>query len=341
MEHITIKDVAHKLDLSASTVSKAFNEKYHDIKAETRSLILQTAKEMGYTPNPIARKLQQKRTYNIGIIVPEFLNSFFPQVVFSMQKILVQEGYQMLLMSSNEHFSTELENIKTLEDNMVDGIIISLSKETKNVDYINQLIERGMPIVQFNRVNPSIRSPKVIFDDFKWSVFATEHLIKQGYKNIYHFALPYHLSISQKRIRGFKHALEKHHIPYENSQIIEAGISIDDGERSQNQLLDKGIRPDAVFAAGDTLAVGAMKALKKRGLKIPEDVAIVGFTESLLAEVVEPNLTSINQPTDEIARIAIELLLKAIKTEKTEEIEHVIDGKLNIRESSRRIKDVI
>ena len=339
-EHVTIKDLAKKLNISVSTVSKAFNEKYFDIKADTRKLILETAEEMDYRPNPIARKLLKRRTYNIGIIVPEFLNSFFPRVVFSMQEKLVKEGYQMLIMPSNERFETELENIKTLENNMVDGLAISLSKETKNVDYINRLIKRGMPIVLFNRVSQSINAPKVIFDDFKWAFFATEHLISQGYKDIYHFALPFHLSLCQKRIKGFKQALSKHNIPYDDTHIVEAGISIEDGERAINTLLNNGTLPEAIFAAGDKIAVGAMKALKKRGIKIPDQVGIVGFTESSLAEVVEPNLTSVDQPTTEIGHTTIDLLLQAIDNHKVENKEFIIDGKLNIRESSLRSRRV-
>lgn len=337
-EHITIKDVAKKLSISVSTVSKAFNEHYYDISDDTRKLILKTADEMGYRPNPIARILQRGRTCNIGIIVPDFLDSFFPEVVFNIQKTLLKEGYQLMIMPSNEHFETELENLKTLENNMVDGIIVSLSKETHNVDYINKIISRGMPVVLFNRVSAAVQAPKVVFDDYKWAHFATEHLIRQGYRNIYHLALPYQLAISQQRIDGFKKALEKHHIPVSEKQIIETGISLNDGKETITQLLDEGHTPDAIFAAGgDKVAIGAMKVLLERGYKIPEEVGVMGFTETTLADVIEPGLTSVKQPTDEIGQTVVDLLLAHIKKDNDVRNEtYVIDGTLNIRASSRR-----
>ncbi|MBC9797147.1 LacI family DNA-binding transcriptional regulator [Sinomicrobium weinanense] len=335
-KHVTIKDIAKELNTSVSTVSKALNEKYFDINPETRQRVLKAAREMGYRPNPIARKLQQGRSYNIGVIVPEFLDTFFPEVIFNIQKRLIKEGYQVVVMSSDESFETELENLKTLEDNMVDGLIISLTRETKNIDYINKIIDRGMPVVLFNRVNPSIRSPKVIFDDFKWSHFATEHLILQGYRNIYHFSLPYHLAMSQKRIQGFKSALKKYRIPFTEEHIIETGISIEEGQEAMKRLLDRDIVPGAVFAAGDKVAIGAIKELKRRGYKIPDQIGVMGFTESALAEIIEPNLTSVNQPTDKIADKIVELLLDSINDNGKAKIgEFLIGGTLNVRESSR------
>lgn len=334
MKHITIKDVARQLNISVSTVSRAFNDKY-DIRKETRAKILRVADEMGYRPNPIARKLIQQKTLNVGVVVPEFINSYFPEVIIGIQEVLLDRGYQILVMQSNECYTTELKNIKTLEDSMVDGIIISLSSEVHNNDYYIRMIEKGYPIVFFNRVDEDIPASQVIFDDYKWAYFATEHLIKQGYRKIYHFSGYQHLSLSCNRIRGYRKAMDKFSVPYTDDYIIETGFFIEEGQKVMEKLLAEGNIPDAIFATNDPTAIGAMKAIKKAGMKIPDDIALVGFSESKMAEVVDPPLTSVSQPTFEIGRTAAELLLRQIEadgfaTSKTV----VLNGKLNVRGSS-------
>jgi DNA-binding LacI/PurR family transcriptional regulator len=338
MYHVTIKDIARKLNVAVSTVSRAFNDKY-DIKKDTRDLILKTAAEMGYRPNPIAKKLIQRRTYNVGVIVPEFINSFFPEVILGIQKVLLEKKYQVLITSSNENPETEKENIKTMEDNMVDGIIISLSTETSNSNYLSKMVKEGFPMVMFNRVNEEIPISKVVFDDYKWAFFATEHLIEQGYKKIYHFSGPHHLCLSKNRINGFRDAMNKHKLPFTGEQIIETGLFIEDGERVMESLLNKGTIPEAIFSFNDPTAIGAMKMLKKYKLKIPDDVAVVGFSETKLASLIEPALTSVIQPTFEMGMKVAHLLLKQIENDGHAEVETIVlNGKINIRESSVKSK---
>ena len=338
MYHVTIKDIARKLNVAVSTVSRAFNDKY-DIKKDTRELILKTAAEMGYRPNPIAKKLIQRRTYNVGVIVPEFINSFFPEVILGIQKVLLKKKYQVLITSSNENSETEKENLITMEDNMVDGIIISLSSETSNSNYLTKMVKEGFPVVMFNRVNEEIPISKVLFNDYKWAFFATEHLIEQGCRNIYHYSGPQHLSLSKNRIKGFRDAMNKHKLPVSSDQIVETGLFIEDGERIMESLIQKGTIPEAIFCFNDPTAIGVMKMLKKHKLKIPEDVAVVGFSESKLAPLVEPALTSVLQPTYEMGMHAANLLLKQIESDCHAEVESIVlNGKINIRESSVRVK---
>jgi len=334
MKHVTIKDVARQLNVSISTVSRAFNDKY-DIRKETRAEILRVAEEMGYRPNPIARKLIQQKTFNVGVVVPEFVNSYFPEVIIGIQEVLMEKGYQVLVMPSNECYTTELKNIKTLEDNMVDGMIISLSREARNNDYYLHLLEAGYPVVFFNRVDEAIPASKVVFDDYKWAYFATEHLVKQGYRKIFHFSGYQHLSLSRNRIRGYRQALDKFSVPYTEDYIIETGFLMEEGQAVMEQLLADDNIPDAIFAANDPTAIGAMKAIKKAGLKIPDDIALVGFSESKMADVVDPALSSVSQPTFEIGRITAELLLRQINSEGFAAPQTVVlNGKLNIRDSS-------
>ncbi|APZ45557.1 LacI family transcriptional regulator [Polaribacter reichenbachii] len=338
MEYITIKDIAKKLNVSISTVSRAFNDKY-DIKKETRELVLKTANEMGYRPNPIAKKLIQKRSYNIGIVVPEFVNSFFPEVIIGAQEILHQKGYQVLVMQSNDSWEIELKNVETLVDNMVDGLIVSLSSEDHNNKYYNSLIKRGIPIVFFNRVVDEFEASKVLFDDFKWALFATEHLIIQGYKNITHIAGSKNLTLTKNRIKGFKAAHRKY--KQELGSIIYAGFTMEDGERVALEMIEKEKVPRAIFAANDATAIGAMKIFKEHGFLIPDDVAFVGFSESRLAKNVSPPISSVEQPTYDIGQSTAKLLLDQIENKGLHIPQTLIlNGRLNIRESSINLKKV-
>ncbi len=336
MRYVTIKDIARVLNVSVSTVSRAFNDRY-DIKQETREVVLKKAKEMGYKPNPIAKKLLQKHSFNIGVIVPEFINSFFPEVIIGIQDVLCEKNYQVIIMQSNESAELELANIISMENNMVEGLLISLSKETKNIDCLERLIKDRFPIVLFNRINDALPVSKVVFNDYKWALFATEHLIEQGYKKIFHFAGPTHLMLIKNRIKGFKKAMEKHKIPYGKDQIIETGLLIEDGEKAMETLIARGNIPEAIFATNDPTALGAIKILKKHGYSIPEDVGIVGFSNSKMAEVVEPALTSVAQPTYQMGRAAANLLLEQLTSIVHKSPETVVmDGKLIIRNSSLR-----
>ncbi|MDP4186465.1 MAG: LacI family DNA-binding transcriptional regulator [Bacteroidota bacterium] len=338
MKHVTIKDVAKRLNCSVSTVSRAFNDKY-DIRKDTQEMILTAAKEMGYSPNPIAKSLLKQCSNQIGVVVPEFINSFFPEVIIGIQEVFIKKGYQVLIQQSGESHVTELENVKTLENNMVDGMIISLSLETKNVDYYKELIKRGFPLVFFNRVSNELDTSKVLIDDYKWAFFATEHLIYQGFKKIFHFAGPEELMLSQNRKNGFIDAHRKHKLPFTENNIIETGLMIWDGERVMEKLINENNIPEAIFAVNDPTAIGAMQMLKKHGYKIPEDVALVGFTESKLAELIEPPLTSVAQPTLEIGRTAAKLLLEQIESKGIFVPQTVIlNGRLNVRESSMKLK---
>lgn len=337
MKHITIKDVAKRLNCSVSTVSRAFNDRY-DIKKEKRELVLTTAKEMGYFPNPIAKSLLKQCTNQIGIVVPEFINSFFPEVIMGIQDIFLKKGYQVLIMQSSESHENEIENIKTMENNMVDGMIISLSQESKNVDYLKGLIEKGFPLVLFNRVAKELETSKVIIDDYKCAFFATEHLIYQGYKNIFHFSGPAGMMFAQNRKNGFIDAHKKHKRDVNEKNIIETGLMVSDGEAVMEKLINSKNMPDAIFAVNDPTAIGAMKTLKKHGYKIPGDVALVGFTESKIAELIDPPLTSVAQPTFEIGQTAARLLLDQIECKGIFVPQTVVlNGRLNIRESSMKL----
>lgn len=333
MKHVTIKDVAKKLDVSISSVSRAFNDKY-DIKKETKELILKTAKEMGYFPNPIAKKLSQNKTFNIGLVVPEFVNEFYSEVIIAIQEVFISNNYQVLVMQSDENPKLELKNAKTLIHSMVDGLIISPTIGSNNMDYYLDQVRQGYPITFMNRVEEKIQAPKVIFDNKKWSFFATEHLIRQGHKKIFYLAGKKNLCVSKERINGFKRAMDKHKFPKENYKIIEAGMQAKQGMKVVEDLIYNHDLPDAFFCFNDLIAIGALKSLKSNGFKIPDDIAIMGFTETKMAELITPQLSSVKQPTYEMGREAANLLLRQINGQSELSETVVLNGELNIRESS-------
>ena len=336
MKHVTIKDVARRLNVSVSSVSRAFNDKY-DIKEETKELILRTAEEMGYFPNPIAKKLSQNKTFNIGVVVPEFVNEFYSEVIIAIQEVLISNNYQVLVMQSDENPVLELKNAKTLIHNMVDGLIIAPTMESNNMDYYLNQIQLGCPIVFMSRVEQSIPAPKVLFDNQKWSFFATEHLIREGHKKIYYLSGRGNLCVSKDRIKGFKKALNKHKVPKEDYKIIETGILAKEGMDVVEDLIYNHDLPDAFFCFNDLVAVGAIKTLRNNGFNIPEDIAVMGFTETRMAELITPQLSSVRQPTFEMGRKTAQLLLKQIEAEAPSSESVILNGELNVRKSSQKI----
>jgi len=341
-QRVTIKDIANELKISVSTVSRALTDRW-DVNPETRKAVMELAERWNYHPNPISLNLKRQQSMLIGVIIPEFINSFFPEIIIGFESVLYPHKYQIVICQSNESSEKELLNLKMLESNMVDGFLISITKETKNIDYFNHLIDNGFPLVFFNRC-PDVSASSVVIDDYKWAFLAVEHLIHQGYKRIVHLSGQENLDVSIQRQKGYMDALKKHSLPLDESLIIPCGILMEQGIISAHKILEMKELPDAIFAVNDPTAIGAMKTLQKHGIKIPEDIAVVGFTESQIALIVEPNLTTVEQPTFEIGKVAAELLLEQIKhnNEVKKNVKKIVlEAKLNIRESSCRQKQQI
>lgn len=335
---VTIKDLARELKISTSTVSRALGDKW-DINPETRKAVLELAEKWNYKPNPISLSLKQSQSMFIGVIVPEFVNSFFSEVIMGIQSVLNPEGYHILIMQSNESHENELRNMQALEAQMVDGFIISVTHESENCSYFSDLITNNFPVVFFNRICAHLNAAHVIIDDYHWAFLAVEHLIEQGCRRIVHLAGPDDLLIARQRKHGYIDALKKYGLPLDEELIIDCGILMEKGIMAAYQILEMKELPDAIFAVNDPVAIGVMKTLQKNQIRIPEDIAVVGFSESKEALIVEPNLTSIEQPTFEMGRNAAQLLLEQIKhnskyEDKMVSKSIVLEAKLNIRESS-------
>ncbi len=332
--HITIKDIAKALGISTSTVSRALSDAW-DVRRETRDKVLAMAKKLNYHPNLNAKNLQNKRTGTIGIIIPEFVSSFFPNVVMGIQEVLYNENYHMFITQSNESRAQELDNLRLLREHMVEGIIISTTNEGGNEDAYKELMDAGIPLVFFNRCPKSLAAPKVLIDDCLMAEKAVEHLIATGRRRIIHLVGPVNLEVTAMRAQGFNNALSRHGMNPEGKTVA-AGIFIKDGQAAVEKLIAEGGElPDAIFCFNDPVAIGAMKALKNAGIRIPEDIAIVGFSEGSMATVVEPQLTTVLQPMKEMGRQAALLLLNLIKNPRRQQQHTVcLDATLNIRASS-------
>ncbi len=337
MKSITIKDVAEKLGVSISSVSRAFNSS-NKIKKETRDRILETAEKMGYYPNPIAQKLTQKKTYNIGVIVPEFLNEYYSDVIRGIQDVLTPIGYQTLIMQSENNVERELKNVKTLIQNRMDGLVICPSAISKNSEYYLAKIKEGYPIVFLNRIEEAFPAKKVLFNNIKWSFFATEHLIYQGYKKIYHLSGNKDLGITKDRTKGFIQAVKKHGFSQDDYKVIETGIVPEDAMRQVQQLIDDNDMPEAFFCVNDIVAISVISVLKQNGIEVPLDVGIVGFTEMKISHLISPKLSSVKQPSYEMGKSSANLLIKLIRNEFIPDETIVLNGLLNIRESSAKRK---
>lgn len=327
-------DIARELNLSPSTVSRALNDRW-DVNPQTREKVLEMAQKMNYRPNVMSLGLKRNQTFTVGVVIPEFVNSFFAEVINGIESVLHDHNYQLLICQSNESPSIEKRNIEFMESRHVDGFLVSASHQSLMTDYYDSLIERGYPVVFFNRFCQGVRAPRVIVDDRKWAFTATEHLIRQGCRRIAHLEGPDNLSVSALRKEGYIDALISYNLPVDESLIIPSGIFIEDGEEAARRILGMARRPDGIFAVNDPSAIGAIKELKRSGVSIPKEMAVVGFSESMMATIVEPNLTSVAQPTFEIGASSARLILEWMQIGRMpRNLEIKLDATLNVRESS-------
>ncbi|MBO9562447.1 MAG: LacI family DNA-binding transcriptional regulator [Niastella sp.] len=332
---ITIVDIAEKLNLSKSTVSRVLTG-HPSVSEKTRKAVLELAEQLDYQRNMLSISLLNKKSNTIGIIVPEFISSYFPQVIMGAQEVAAKEGYNIIIGHSNETYETEVANTRLMLANQVDGLLVSLTKETRNFDHLKVFERKGIPIVFFNRVCEDMNVPKVVVDDYEGAFRAVEHLIKRKKKRIAHLAGPDTLPISVKRLRGYRDALKKYNIPIDEELIIPYDLTIAKVKIYVNHLLRLDNPPDAIFAINDPTAIEALQIVKKKGLQVPKDIAIVGFSNDYASGLIEPSLTTVSQPVKEIGSTAAQLLVDQINRDISEwkSIIRVLKTELIVRKSS-------
>ena len=341
-EAVTIKDIAKALGLSTSTVSRALRDSY-EISPETKKLVLEYAEKINYQPNPIALSLKERRSRSIGVIVCEIANSFFSQVINGIESIAYNSGYNVIIAQSRESFDREQMNLQYLTSRSIDGLIISVSTETSDFSNFRQLHEKGLPIVFFDRIVNEINTHKVIVDNFKGAHEAIIHLVKNERKRIGVIANSELLSITKERLGGYRSALQENNIELDEELITHCeygGMLMNEVEEAVDKLLQIAPRPDAIFATSDKLTTGCLRILRSRGIAVPDEIAITGFSNTDLTELFDPPLTVIRQPAFEMGEVATKLLLQLIESKRpvTEFETKVLNTELIIRGSTKKNK---
>jgi DNA-binding LacI/PurR family transcriptional regulator len=335
-DSVTIKDIAKLLGISKSTVSRALSE-HSDVNIETRKKILEIAQKLNYQPNTIALNLKQQRTNTIGVIIPETMNRFFSKATAGIQRIANLAGYNVIICQSDESLLAEKNNLRSLVAARVDGILISVSEETDSADHFDLLLQKKIPVVFFDRIAQGLDTSNVSTDNYEIALEGTEHLIEQGCKRIAWVSGPQHLYNSKNRLQGYIYALKKHGIPVQEEYIIKSHFKGGNVEEYTNYLLNLPNPPDGIFAINDYAAIEMVHIIKKRGLQVPKDIAILGFNNERIGRFVEPSLSTIDLSAYDMGAAAAEILIDQIKHTEHPVAKKLIKSSLIVRESSKRI----
>ena len=335
---ITISSIANELNITPATVSRALQD-HPSISQSTKQSVLKVAAKLHYKKNRIASSLRSGKTFMIGVIIPSADTNFFGSVVHGIEKCANSKGYNVLLYQSNETQEHEIKGIETLLAAQVDGILVSVAKNTSDYSFYEDLVKKKkVPVVFFDRANDKVGISCVVIDDYKGAYIATEHLIKNGYKHIAHVSGPQQVKVFSDRQRGYEDALRHNHFPLIKDFIYEGNVSIESGKKAMNYFLSLKEKPDAVFAAEDFTALGVMKELKIHNIKIPEEFGVFGFANELFGEHITPTLSTIDQQTIMMGKESFELLQQIIenKNENALEKKVVLNPVPIFRESSQR-----
>lgn len=334
---ITIKDLAEKLNISVSTVSRALKDN-PEISQQTRKTVQALAKELGYKPNPIAVALKTHKSNTIGVVVPQIVSTFFATVVKKIEEIADKYGYNVLVSSSNESFEKEKKNIDIFLANRTDGIILSLSRATTSYEHIRHIQELEVPLVLFDRTTKELEVSKVVADDADAAYKIVQHLIQGGAKRIALITGPEQLSIGKNRMKGYLKAMTLNKLEINTDYIVRCEeLTVKAAKEATTRLLNQKNVPDAIFGINDDMAIGAIEAIKAKGLSIPKDVAVFGFSNTKRSRYMNPSVSTINQFPEKIGETAAELLFEQILNNKHAQVrEEVVNCELIIRESSDR-----
>ena len=309
---MNLKQLAKELNLSISAVSKALRDS-HEISAATKQKVIAKAKELNYQVNPFASGLRKQKTKTIAVVIPEIENNFFALAINGIESIAQEKGYHVLIYLTHEDMQKEVEVTKLLQNGRVDGLIISLSSQTSNTHHLQEIKNKDLPMVFFDRVAENINCPKVTTDDHDISSIGTEHLIKKGCKKIAFLSLSNNLSISNKRISGYFEALNKNGLKIDNNLTLHCGLDEQKNKELILKLLKRKNRPDGIFASVEKLALDTYQICNELGLNVPNDIKVLGYSNLKTADLLNPSLTTITQPAYDIGRESASILFKLIE----------------------------
>ena len=336
MQNITLRDIAKVLNLSVSTVSRALTDSYQ-IGDKTKKLVLEYAKAHNYVPNRMARGLKEGKSRSIGVVVCSIHNSFVSQMLDGIDQFCTANGYQLIIMQSKENWEQEKACVNLLYAGGIDGLLISPTYQTTDFDYLKKLQNDGLPIVLFDRLSEHINTHKVAVDNFKGAYNAVVHLITNGYKNIAHINSNSKLNLATDRFEGYKKALADHQIPY-NDNLVKFCDPVNLADSltiAIKELINLERKPEAIFTATDQISTKSLSILNELNYNIPQEMALIGFSNTDLANVLNPALSTVHQPAFEIGNLAAKQLLKLIQNKKYETFETILlDTELHSRTSS-------
>ena len=339
MKNITLKEIATTLGISITTVSKALKD-YSDVSEKTKKAVKELAENLNYTPNSFAVNLRTKESKTIGLIIPEVTHHFFANIIKAIIAAAEINGYLVIILQSNESLELEKKQVELLINKRVDGILISLSNESNNDSHIQEIIKRNIPLVMFDKIAKLSNCSKVVIDDQKAGFDATQHLIDKGCKKIAHIRGPLNPQNSIDRYLGYKKALEKNNIPFDSKLVYTCEkVTFEEGLQFTEQLIKEHPDVDGIFAITDLVAVGAVAYCNEQKINIPQDIKIIGFSNWFMSQVINPKLSTVEQPSHEMGIAAFNLLLEEM-TSRKEELEFnpktiELNTQIIERESSR------
>ena len=335
-KEVTIYDVAKALNLSPSTVSRGLKNHPH-IRKETRKKIQAAANEMGYRQNKFASNLRQKHTNTIGVVVPRLDSHFMATAMAGIEKVISENGYGLIISQSQESWRKEIACVNTMFNSRVDGLLVSLAFDTKNMNHFNILFSKDIPVVFFDRVADCNGCISIIIDNYKAGYEATSHMIEQGCRRIAHLGGNILRNVYSERFRGYRQSLADNKIDFDPSLFFVSDMSVQAGIETARKILKMKPRPDGLFTSNDTTAVSAIVEFEKAGIKIPEEIAVTGFNNEPVSRVVRPNLTTVDYPAREIGEMAASSLINKLKDSMKADVSSIVlKHNLIVRDSSLR-----
>jgi LacI family transcriptional regulator len=334
-KEVTIYDIALKLDISPATVSRGLNNHF-SVSKKTHKQITDTAKSMGYRSNLFAKNLRWQKTRTLGVIVQTLNSNFIASVLSGIENVANKSGYNLIISQSQESQAKEVINVETMFTTRVDGLIVSLAFDTKDVSHFDSFFNKGIPVVFFDRISFGKSSTNVVIDNFKAGYEATKHLIEQGCNQIAHITGYLSRNVYEDRMKGYRQALAEHNISFDEKYVIVNNMDEQSAIDAAKQLLAMNPMPDGIFITNDNVAIICMQTLKDAGYKIPGDIAIVGFNNDLISRVVDPKLTTINYPGQEMGEIVAHTLVNHLDgiAPLTVTSTIILKSELIVRESS-------
>lgn len=345
MKETTLKEIAESLGISITTVSKALKN-YSDVSEKTRKAVVALAEKLNYTPNSFAVNLRTKESKTIGLIIPEVVHHFFSNVINGIIAEAEKKGYLVIILQSNESLELEKKQVALLINKRVDGIIMSLSNESNNDFHIKEILRKEIPFVQFDKISKLIPSSKVIINDQKAAMEAVQHLIDKGCKKIAHIRGPENPQNAIDRFIGYKKTLEKNGIPYDSKLVYTCkNVTFDEGKAFAKQIIEDHPDVDGIFVITDLVAVGVLAYFNEKEIQVPNQIAVIGFSNWFMSQVITPKLSTVDQPSYEMGVAAFSLLLEEMICHKLGKVFHPRTIELNTsiieRDSSLKIKSIL